>query len=304
MILVFVDGLGLGVDDPAVNPLARPGAMPNLERWIGKPCTASAFPWANAWGGGAAVDAVLGVPGLPQSATGQVTLLTGVNAQSVLGRHQNGFPGRRLRAILEEKGIFKQLAVQGLTGTFANAFTAEYFAAVATGRWRYSVTTYSALAGGIRLRFLAELLAGQAVFQDLTGEILRERGYDVPIITPEEAGVVLAGLARDYAFTLFEYFQTDVAGHGQEMGLAARRLADVDRFLGALAAGSDPATDLILLASDHGNIEDLSTRGHTANPVPVLALGVRAVSFLSGLARLDQVAPRIIEMLTKDETTT
>jgi bisphosphoglycerate-independent phosphoglycerate mutase (AlkP superfamily) len=46
-----------------------------------------------------------------------------------------------------------------------------------------------------------------------------------------------------------------------------------------------------VVASDHGNVEDLSTRNHTLNPVPVLGFGpaagqIAAVADLTGLAPL------------------
>jgi len=297
--LAFLDGVGLGPDDPVSNPLARRGLLCNLERLTGRRLLQQCFPWAGERSGGVAVDAVLGVPGLPQSATGQVTLLTGINAQAALGRHQNGFPGRVLQLILAEHSVFRQLAALGRPGTFANAFTAEYFAAVATGRWRHSATTLAALSGGVRLRLLADLLTGQAVYQDLTREGLREWGYDMPPGTPEEAGICLAEVARGFAVTLFEYFQTDIAGHGRDMALAAARLGQVDRFLGSLLAATDLEAGLVVVASDHGNIEDLGTQGHTANAVPVLAFGQGAADFLAGLTRLDQVTPRILSAVGK-----
>ena len=295
--MIFLDGVGLGPDHPGTNPLARPGAMPFLEGFMGRRLILPSFPWENERGGGTAVDAVLGVPGLPQSATGQATLLTGTNAQAAMGRHQNGFPGRALRRLIAAESIFRRLGERGRAAVFANAFTAEYFAAVAVGRWRHSATTLAALAGRAPLRFLPDLLAGRAVYQDLTCASLRARGYDVPLVDPAEAGANLARLAREVDFTLFEYFQTDLAGHAREMEPALARLGEVDAFLAALCAAMDPAEELVVITSDHGNIEDLSVQTHTANPVPVLAFGRSAREFLSGLGRLDEITPRILAML-------
>jgi phosphopentomutase len=47
--------------------------------------------------------------------------------------------------------------------------------------------------------------------------------------------------------------------------------------------------DSLVVASDHGNLEDLGTRNHTLNPVPVIGFGraadaVGAVSDLTGIA--------------------
>ncbi|NLG85340.1 MAG: metalloenzyme [Firmicutes bacterium] len=297
IIMVFLDGVGLGADDPRINPLARPDSMPFLARTMGRKLVSPAFPWENEKGGGVPVDPILGVTGLPQSATGQASLLTGLNAQAFLGRHQNGFPGRALRQLIAEASIFRRLEQRGRRALFANAFTAEYFAAVAVGRWRHSATTLAALAGGRAIRLLPDLLAGLAVYQDITCASLRERGYPVPLVSPREAGTNLARLAREADFVLFEYFQTDLVGHAREMELALARLGEVDAFLAALMAETDPEEDLVVIASDHGNIEDLGVPTHTANPVPVLAFGNRAQNFLFGLARLDEIAPRVLAFL-------
>ena len=45
------------------------------------------------------LDATLGVPGLPQSGTGHVALLAGVNAPALHGRHQPHFPPVALRPL-------------------------------------------------------------------------------------------------------------------------------------------------------------------------------------------------------------
>ena len=46
----------------------------------------------------------------------------------------------------------------------------------------------------------------------------------------------------------------------------------VDAFLRAVVA-TRPADARVLVCSDHGNVEDLSTRSHTLHPVPVLYFG-------------------------------
>src|ERR671938_545563 len=90
VLLIFVDGLGIGV-------LAR-------------------------------TDARLGVEGRPQSASGQTTILTGVNAPARLGYHKQGFPNEAMREIIREHSIFLQLARARIgPNTFANAYTPRFF---------------------------------------------------------------------------------------------------------------------------------------------------------------------------------
>src|SRR5205807_1029980 len=154
------------------------------------------------------------VPGLPQSATGQVTLLTGENASRLVGRHVTAYPTLRLRALLEERGLFTELRRRDIRATLANAYTPEYFTAVAGRRLRHAAITLNALQAGMRLRAVDDVRAGQAVSQDLTNARLREWGHAVPLISPEAAGRHLARIAAAHAFTLFEYFLTDLAGPG------------------------------------------------------------------------------------------
>ena len=120
VILVSIDGLGVGVKDPTVNPLAafRPRILNVYEKELGP------FPQS---GRCLATDAQLGVEGLPQSATGQTTLVTGLNAPSLVGaRHLPGFPSPTLRRLIERHSIFNRLKAAGFKVTFANSFTPEF----------------------------------------------------------------------------------------------------------------------------------------------------------------------------------
>ena len=72
----------------------------------------------------------------------------------------------------------------------------------------------------------------------------------------------MAALSKDYDFTLFEYFLSDLAGHRAEKEKAARVVQTLDRFIGALASNLDPAETLLIITSDHGNLEDLTHRSH------------------------------------------
>jgi 2,3-bisphosphoglycerate-independent phosphoglycerate mutase len=294
IVLIFVDGLGLGADDPAVNPAAR-AAMPAVRRWTGG---ALALPVPRRTGGAVllGLDACLGVAGLPQSATGQTALLTGRNAPALIGRHLTAYPTPRLAAVLASDGLMGALRTRGLSPALANAYTPAYFEAVAARRLRYGAITLHALQAGIPLRTVADLAAGRAVYHDLINARARERGADVPVITPEAAGRHLAGIAAGHAFTLFEMFETDLAGHGRVDGAVAI-LERLDRFLGAVLEQVDLATTLVLLTSDHGNVEDAQTRGHTANPVPALLAGAGREDAAAHLHAITDVAPVCLALL-------
>ena len=50
------------------------------------------------------------------------------------------------------------------------------------------------------------------------------------------------------------------------------------------------------MTSDHGNIEDASTRAHTLNPVPLLVRGPLAEE-LAPVGSILDVTPKLVELL-------
>jgi len=175
----------------------------------------------------------------------------------------------------------------GKSCTFANAYWLDDVAHIPSRR--ESVTTVATLAalGGVRGK--ADLLANRAVYQDLTREKLRERGYDGPLVTPEEAAEHLIGIATDHDFTLFEFFETDRAGHSGDREKVFQCLEKLDRFFSKVWKFDG----LLIVTSDHGNIEDLSVRTHTLNPVPLFASDPEK---FQGLERIDQLTPKLLNV--------
>lgn len=299
VVLFFIDGLGWGPADDAANPLQTYGG--DLFRLPAPPGDGTTVPLPR---GGLArpIDACLGVPGVPQSATGQTTLLTGVNAPAALGHHKEGFPGPLLRTILLEHSVLKRLKLAGLRTAFFNAFRDPFFAWPRERQLRTSATTIANLAADNPFFTPADAAAGRALYHDLTGEGLAALGYPVPLRTPAEAGAILAAGAHRFDFLLYEYFLTDRAGHARERARAEAELSKLDGFLtavlGALAADSPSGAEtLLLVCSDHGNLEDLAVGGHTRNPVPLMAWGPGAADLVTSVAALDEVAPAIVRML-------
>ena len=260
VLLLFIDGVGVGVDDPGSNPLAT-GAFPTLRLTEKLTPQSRVGPPAMAWG----LDAGLGVPGLPQSATGQTAILTGVNAPEAMGRHVSGFPGPTLRRILLEHSVLKRLRDRGRSAVFLNAFRPEYFEHPEAHR-RLSATSIATLASGAPFRSWEDLLAGRAVTHDLTHWRMRERGYALPDRSAEEAGEIIAREAMRHDFSLFEYFETDRSGHAQDGERLTRCLRDLDRAIGTVLDRVDLERITVIVASDHGNIEDGSVKTHTQNP--------------------------------------
>ena len=239
-----------------------------------------------------ATDASLGLPGLPQSATGQTTLLTGENAAEAIGRHLYGYPSPTLRQMLMRASVFRQLVEAGKRVAFLNAYRPLFFE-LGDAVWTkgMSATTWANRAGGAPFRTVDDLRAGRAVYHDITHDSARAKGYDIPLRTPEEAGDVLARAAGEFDFVFFEFFQTDKAGHARDHARAAHELVKLERFLAATLAGMDLARTTLLVTSDHGNVEDLSTKSHTWNPVPTLLFGEQAEALAPRLDRLEAFTP-------------
>ena len=241
------------------------------------------------------LDTRLEVPGLPQSATGQATLYTGVNAAQVMGRHKEGFPGPTLCKLLQENNLFMELRRRGLSVCFADAYFADTADELAARRFK-SVTTIMALTTPGVIRYQKDMLAGRAVLHDLTREAIIPKGYTGPLITPSIAADQILAIAAEHDFTLFEYFLTDIAGHSQNRERAEEVLRSLDTCLAGLLDGLDGDT-LFILTSDHGNIEDLGTRGHTFNQVPLVARGPHAGQILAGATSLMDVMPHLLRIL-------
>jgi len=280
VLFVFVDGVGAGVRDPAVNPLAR------RELLLSQFSDGTGAPLPR--GGRAALaDACLGVPGRPQSATGQTTILTGENAPRALGCHLLGFPNAALREILQRRSLFRALAEAGRSAAFANSYPVAYLRALglpcqgepefAFGRRRAraSATTVAFAAGAGAFRTWADASAGRGLTHDITGLRASGHGARIPPRSPEAAAQILLEVAAGHDLALFEFFESDEAGHARSMDHALEALTRLDVFLRTLVAALPDAWSL-LVASDHGNVEDLSSRNHTLAPVPILGFGPAA----------------------------
>ena len=288
VLLLFIDGLGIGQQHES-NPCTLSPYFFNHFLHESFPKTLEPFGYA------LGLDANLGVDGLPQSATGQTALLTGANASQLLGRHLQGFPNAKLRQVISEYSILKWFADRGYKSAFLNTFRPPFFDYDPFELINMlSVTSVSNLYAGLDFFGIDDLKAGRSVYQDILGEDLRKRGFDVAIFTPEQAGEIIGKQSQHYHFSLFEYFQTDRAGHSQNQKRAVEVLDILERFLNSVLFHIELQHTLVILTSDHGNIEDLSFRGHTRNPVMTLLFGAGAETAVSRLNSILDVYPLIL----------
>jgi 2,3-bisphosphoglycerate-independent phosphoglycerate mutase len=300
ILLVFLDGVGLGEPDPTHNPFSV-AESPTLQRLLGGLRLTNEV---GADGGyerpGVALrqlDATLGVSGRPQSGTGQTALLTGTNAAQHLGRHFGPWVHTALRPTLSTHGILLRLRSSGHAVCFANAYPRRHVLSQRLLARRPTAMPLAAGFAGVLENDEMALREGRALASSITTE--KWRAYvdpEAPLITPFEAGVNLARIADLSRFTLFAHYDTDTAGHSGVMANAVAAVERVDTFLDGLLTHLSRDT-LLLITSDHGNLEDLSTSSHTLNQVPLLAVGADVETTTRGLRSLVDVAPYILETL-------
>jgi 2,3-bisphosphoglycerate-independent phosphoglycerate mutase len=296
VLLLFLDGVGLGEADPACNPLAA-AEMPNLLGLLGGQRPLAGLPRLETERAiFIPTDACLGVAAAPQSATGQATILTGLNVPQMIGGHWGPKPNEAVAEIVRRDNVFKHI---GAGAALANAYPARYFDAIASGRRMYSTVPLAVTSAGLPLFNLDDLRAGRAFSADFTGEGWRGQldVPDAPVYSPHVAGQRLAEAALGRTFTFFEHWPTDIVGHRGTLAEGIALLEKLDGVLGGLLEAWDNSRGLIVVTSDHGNLEDMSTRHHTLNRVPTLVVGRARAAFAAGLADLTGITPAILRVL-------
>ena len=303
VLFIFLDGIGLGVNDPETNPLAR-SKMPNLNALLdGRSLLKEFAPFVGEHATLLAVDPNLGVGGLPQSATGQAILLTGVNVSAEIGYHYGPKPNPEVAAHLKNGTLFSRLAKAGRKSALLNAYPSRYFDGIDSGKRNYSSIPMAVTNAGLELFKQEDFYEGRAMPADFTGEGWRSfLGFtDSPVMEPQDAGRKLAALAMEYDFSLFEYWASDYAGHKQQMDWAVTQMEMFDGVLGGVMKALSGEL-LVLITSDHGNMEDMSTRRHTDAYVPALVIGEKTAreEFTHGMTDLTHVAPAIWKSVMRD----
>ncbi|MEP7288086.1 MAG: hypothetical protein ABI947_20215 [Chloroflexota bacterium] len=299
ILLIFIDGIGLGEDDPATNPFAVANtptlhALAGHQRWLkSTPRTESDraifIP----------TDTRFGIPGRPQSASGQAAILTGRNVPAEIGEHYGPKPTPAIRAILAENNLFKTLTTQGKQAALLDAYPPPFFEGINSGKRLRSSIQEAAFQGGVPIRTVEDFYAGRALSADWTGQGWRDMlGYaDAPVYSPAEAGAYMAALARSYDFSLFSTWISDEIGHRGPFKRGVEYLELFDAVMAGVLAAWDDNDGLIIITSDHGNMEDLSIRQHTENDVPTVIIGGARNSYAENFHSLIDITPHVLQAL-------
>lgn len=293
VLFVFIDGIGIGRNDPE-NPLAS-SSLRSFSEFTGcngfhEECPERLEEQILY----KKIDANLGVKGLPQSGTGQVTLFSGENASKLIGRHFGPYPYSKTKPLLHKRSLFHKVIEAGKNPFFLNAYP-DIFFKNSSKRDRWTSTTLMARSAGVKLNREQDLKEGRAV----TAEIVQSAWkhvleVDVPEITPEEASGRALQALEGHDLVLFEYYKTDKAGHEMNRKKADRVLSVLDRFLKGVMDGLSEK-DTLVITSDHGNLEDLSVKTHTRNPVPLFVKG--DTEPFKNVKSIVGITPAIMEIL-------
>ena len=291
LFLFFIDGIGLGNAENSLTDLFK-----NI---TGKPLGAGDQPQFVSLGVICSANATLETAGVPQSATGQATIFTGINTSEYLGYHLTALPNRKLVELIEKQSMMKSLVERGMSVTSANTYSDEFFLTrAARKRNAFPVSTLTIKVSGVPFRYFADYEQGRAVFADITNKLIREKGYDIAEITPEVAAGNLLNIWEETQFVFFEYFMTDVYRHKRDKTAMDKCVDILNRFTENVWSGISDDKTSILIISDHGNAEDLSIADHTFNNVPAILLTknkIDAVSFAASIHSLVDIYSWVLE---------
>ncbi len=296
VLVIFLDGIGIGEKDPVKNPFfSRPfkfineifGETPHLENQFMNKDKFCLFP----------VDPLMGVEGIPQSGTGQASILCGVNAPEIIGQHFGPFPHSRLIPVIRENNLFAELKNAGKKVCFANAYPQRFFDYLNSGKRRIGVFARSIFESKIAFNGENEVRSGKALTAEITNRVWREKlGYNLKVISPRKAANNLLNIATENDFTLYEFFLTDHLGHSRIKEQFDVVTSTLDKFLFYILSNIPPGIT-ILICSDHGNFEDLSIKKHTFNPALTITAGDSADSIAGSIRKLYDIKDAIKSIL-------
>lgn len=295
ILFLFIDGVGLGQDDPAINPFSV-AELPTLRRFTGGKSWFDTTPTVITDGSAfVPTDPRLGVPGRPQSGSSQAAILTGENVPERIGEHYGPKPNEPIRQLLSDDNLFMRVRQAGLRAALLDAYPERLLQSISRGKTLPSSIQFAAIASGQSLFTADDLRSGRALTAEWTGEEWRShlKYTDTPIYTPFEAGQRLVAMSREYAFAFHSHWITDYIGHRGTLEEGAAMLSRLDGVIAGICESWERDEGLVILTSDHGNMEHIGDRRHTENDVPTLIIGRDAAQFADGLRTLMDFAPRI-----------
>lgn len=311
MIFIFLDGVGIG-DNSKLNPffIANGQYLP-FYQGINKLADGTVVK---------KIDPLLNIPGIPQSASGQTTIFTGENIPAILNTHKGSYPDQFMRKIIKRKNLLQILKNSNVRVKFLNAypvfskfFTARHIKILDDGRFffsekfpdifkrKISTTTCMMISCDLSPYNEKDIIAKRSIYQDFTNSALIEKGLKISEFSPETAADIIFSNSRSNDFILYEYFQTDIYGHRRSFHDCVYLIKQLDRLLKKLISLLNNKYDTLLLTSDHGNLEDYSTKSHTKNQVPLVIWGKQKKKLREEINNIADITPAIINFFNQQK---
>ncbi len=299
ILTLFLDGIGLGENDPEKNPFAV-ADMPTLhELTNGKRWLAGTGRQESDRAIFIPTDPRLDVAGRPQSGTGQATMLTGLNVPKMIGRHYGPKPEAQTREIIAEHSYFKKLVKHDKKAHLLTAYPHGLLHDIERGKTLRSSIQQAAHESGNPLFTVEDVVAKRALTAEWTTDMWQKylKISDVPEYSPREAGQILARVSRDYDFAFHSHWFTDRVGHRGPFTKGVELLETFDAVMAGILDEWNDDEGLIIVISDHGNMEDLSVRHHTGNDIPTLIIGNQKSVFAENYSALTDFVPACDKIL-------
>ncbi len=299
ILTLFLDGIGLGDNNPEINPFAV-ADMPTIheltngKRWLrdtGRQESERAI--------FIPTDPRLGVEGRPQSGTGQAAILTGLNVPQIIGRHYGPKPEAQTREIIVEHSYFKRVVARGKKAELLTAYPHGLLHDFERGKTLRSSIQQSAFETGQRHLTIEDVMEKRALTAEWTTEMWQKylKIDGVPNYSAREAGQLMAQLSRNYDFAFHSHWFTDRVGHRGPLEKGIELLETFDQVMTGILDEWDDNEGLIVVISDHGNMEDIGVRHHTENDIPTLIIGNQKSEFAENYTALTDFVPACDKML-------
>ncbi len=310
MIFIFLDGTGIG-EPSTSNPFYNSNCdyLPFFGKEISLPDGTPVKP----------IDPLMGVEGIPQSATGQTTIYTGNNIPKIIGSHMGSFPNKAMRKIIKETNIFKGLKNRGLNPMFLNSYPNHSDLFYKTNvnikdngefifsenfprsfKRRISATSCLLITNEMKPFDLDDISNKKSIYQEYSNKTLNQFGANLPEYSPETAAEIIFSSSKNYDFLLYEYFQTDLYGHRKSIDDCNKLVFDLNRLVKKLISLLDNKQDTLIITSDHGNIENPASKTHTLNPVPLITWGHKSELLRNKINNLADITPAIYDYFISD----
>lgn len=299
ILLIFVDGVGLGDNDPQSNPFCTANtptlnALSNGHRWL-----KSTPKQVSERGLFQAVDPRMDIAGRPQSGTGHATIITGTPIPQLIGQHYGPKPNAETRARVDENNFFLEVTTAGKSADLLTAYPPHMLHNIGRGKTLPSSFQQAAMRAGLPLHTVDDVRQGTAISDDWTGHGWRRylKLDDIPTRDPEASGEHLVKLAKNHDFSMMSHVLTDYIGHRGQLADGVQALEQLDRVLSGVLSAWDDDDGLVILTSDHGNMEKLGDRKHTENDVPFVVIGNGRKAFAQSVHTLADIVPAMRQIL-------